>query len=168
MDDRNDATPAGDHPDDGDTGSRRWHAAADAVTVLAVLAAVFGLAAMALARGVGPAQIGAMVLVVATAAGRLVHRIRSRRAARQWGPPAATEGPRPQTAEPLRRPDREHVGPRDHSVTECGDVTASLSARPRPSGAVPPEGKPVTHADAAGVDGPVGAGHSAARSPAGE
>ena len=166
MDDRNDASPAGSHPGTGD--ARRRPDVADAVTVVAVLSAVFGLAALALARGVGPAQIGAMVLVVATAAGRLVHRIRSRRAPAQWGPPAATEGPRPQTAEPLRRPDREPVGPRDHSVTECGDVTASLSARPRPTRTVPPEGKPVTHADATGADGPVGAGHSTARPAAGE
>ena len=168
MDDRNDATPVGGQPDGADARWRRRHDIADAVTVVAVLSAVFGLAALALTRGVGPAQIGAMVLVVATAAGRLVHRVRSRRAATQWGPPAATEGPRPQTAEPLRRPDREHVGPRDHSVTECGDVTASLSARPRLSGTVPPEGKPVMRADTADADGPVGAGHSAARPAAGE
>lgn len=151
-------------PDHSD-GSRRPGRTelADAVTVVAVLAAVFGLAALALTRGVGPAQAGAMVLVVATAAGRLVHRTHARRQAMQWGSPAATEDPRPQTAEPLRRPDREHVGPRDDSVTECGDVTALLSARPRPDGTLPPEVQPMTVADTAGMDGPVVAGPSTTR-----
>ncbi|WP_327001501.1 hypothetical protein OHA72_41180 [Dactylosporangium sp. NBC_01737] len=161
MDDRRNRTP-------DDRGGGRWRPVgiADAVTVVAVLAAVFGLAALALTRGAGPAQIGAMVLVVATAAGRLLHRIR--RAATQWGSPAATEDPRPQTAEPLSRPDREHVGPRDRGVTGCGDVTALLSARPRPGGAVPSLVKPVTHADTVTVDGPVGAGHSTTRPGTGE
>src|SRR5688572_3451248 len=129
MDDRRDGAPDdrdGGRPRGGDGRWRRRTGIADAVTVVAVLAAVFGLAALALTRGAGPAQIGAMVLVVATAAGHLVHRIRR---ATQWGPPAATEDPRPETAEPMRRPDREHIGRRDHGVTECGDVTALLSAR---------------------------------------
>ncbi|GAB3839310.1 hypothetical protein ACFPIJ_35070 [Dactylosporangium cerinum] len=93
---------------------------------------------------------------------------RIHRAATQWGPPAATEDPRPETAEPLKRPDREHLGPRDDSATECGDVTALLSARPRSDGAVPAEGKPATGADMLTVDGPVGAGRSTTRPTVGE
>lgn len=170
MDDRRDATPAGRGADRAGDGDRRWRRleVADAVIVVAVLSVVFGLAALALARGAAPAQVAAMVLVVATAAGRLMRQVRARRAGAQWGSPAATEDPRPQTAEPLRRPDREHAGTRDRGVTECGDVTASLSARPRPAGAVQSEVLPVTTADTVIVAGPVGAGQSATRSATGE
>ena len=145
-----------------------------AVTAIVALAAVFGLAALTVVRGAGPAEVTALVVAGATAAERLVRhrrRARDRRSGppsreRQWGPPAATKGPRPQIAGPSRRPDREPNGPyadpdrgsRDRRVTECGDVTSSLSMAPAPDRAVPAVVRPVTPADEAAGDGEVVAG----------
>jgi hypothetical protein len=159
-----------------------------AVITLAALVAVFGLAALAVVRGVGPAEVTALVVGGAAAAERLVRarrRARARRtgvaaAGRQWGPPAATKDPRPQIAEPSRRPDRElfgsrdaaDAGSRDRGVTECGDVTSLLSTHPGPDGVVLLDGRQAVLTDPAAADGSVGAGRrrtdrslSAARPP---
>ncbi len=147
------------------------------VVIIVALAAVFGLAALTVIRGAGPAEVIALVVAGGTAAERLIQRRRRSQANRthrpgsavvdgQWGPPAATEDPRPQIAEPSRRPDREFTGPRDtpgsrqrdRRVTECGDVTSSLSTHPGSDGAVPAEVQPMTPADAVSRDDSVAAG----------
>lgn len=143
----------------------------DVVAVVAALAAVFGFAGLAVVRGFGSVEVAAVVVAVTTAAERLVSLVKARRARiapaqAQWGPPAATEGPRPQIAEPSRRSDREFTGPhagptgrsRDRYVTECGDVTSLLSSPPRPDGVIADEVTPVTSTDTVGAREPVG-GH---------
>ncbi|MEV0568468.1 hypothetical protein [Dactylosporangium sp. NPDC050588] len=163
---------------------RRAEDRSGAAITIAALAAVFGLAALTVVRGAGPAEVTALVVACAAAAERLVRRRRgataTRRPRRQWGPPAATKDPRPQIAEPSRRSDRELNGPldtpdlrpRDRGVTECGDVTSLLSTHPGSDGAVPTEVRPATLADVAGGGGPAVAGRrrtdrslSATRSP---
>ncbi|GAA1530633.1 hypothetical protein GCM10009827_055360 [Dactylosporangium maewongense] len=151
------------------TGHRhkRTGAAADAALILAALAAVFGFAALAVAWGLDPIQVAALVAAVTAAAGRLVSRVRPRRpGGTQWGPSAATEDPRPQIAEPSRRSDRELHGPydgplggsSDRYVTECGDVTSLLSSHPRPDSVDANEVTAVTSADTVEADEPVGDG----------
>lgn len=137
------------------------------VITIAALAAVFGLAALAVVRGLGPVEVTALVVAGTAAAERLVRHCRRNARTRQWGPPAATRDPRPQIAEPSRRPDRELNGrSRDRSVTECGDVTSLLSSHPGPDGGVRPEVRPVTPADAVGDGGTVAAGRRRTARPA--
>ena len=81
----------------------------DTVVVVAALAAVFGFAALAVVRGFGSVEVAAVVVAVTTAAERLVSHVKARRARvspaqTQWGPPAATEDPRPRSLNPREGP----------------------------------------------------------------